>query len=254
MVDIEKAKKEFEKYYLGFKIDNIKVEGKIDHSYRVMELSTQLAQNQNLEEEMIEVATLIGLLHDIARFEQFEKYKTFRDVDSIDHGEFGAEILKKDAYIRNYIKTDKYDEIIFKAIKNHNKLEIEQNLSKQEELFCKIIRDADKLDIFYEAAEMFWEDSKKAVEDLQLSPYIVDEINREKQIERKKGKILNELDKMVSILSFVYDLNFSASFKIIKDNDYINRIINQFDFKDEKTKMEIEKIRKLVNQYIEKNQ
>ena len=46
------------------------------------------------------------------------------------------------------IFTEQYDCIIYKAINNHNKFEIERGLSERELLHCKIIRDADKLDIF----------------------------------------------------------------------------------------------------------
>ena len=36
---------------------------------------------------------LIGLLHDIGRFEQVKVYDTFSDIDSIDHADYGVEIL-----------------------------------------------------------------------------------------------------------------------------------------------------------------
>ena len=61
-------------------------------------------------------------------------------------------LLIKD--IRKYIENDKYDEIIRKAIKNHNKFEIEKRLTEKELIFAKIIRDADKIDIIYESVEI----------------------------------------------------------------------------------------------------
>ena len=94
---------------------------KQEHSIRVMEISKQIAQGLNLNEEQVKVATLIGLLHDVARFEQFTKYRTFNDNESIDHGDYGVAILEKD--IRKYIKTDKYDPIIKKAVKNKTEKE-----------------------------------------------------------------------------------------------------------------------------------
>ena len=48
----------------------------------------------DLTQEEVEIASLIGLLHDIARFEQYTQYGTFKDLQSIDHGNLGAEILK----------------------------------------------------------------------------------------------------------------------------------------------------------------
>ncbi len=254
MIDLEKAKQEFKKYTLDYDLTIAKVNNKIDHSFRVMEISKQIAQEQNLTEDGIELAELIGLLHDIARFEQYKQYKTFRDVDSIDHGDYGEKILKQNQYIRKYIEIADYDNIILKAIRNHNKFEIEQGLSQEEELFAKIIRDADKIDIYYEAAEMFWKDAKKIVENSKLSPEIEEQFNNRNTIKREKGVQLNELDKMVLTLSFIYDINFMESFHIIKDKDYINRIINQFNFSNEETKQKIENIRKIANQFLEINQ
>ena len=47
---------------------------------------------------------------------------------------------EKDAGQERTFETDIYDNIIFKAIKNHNKYEIEKDLNEREELFCKIIK------------------------------------------------------------------------------------------------------------------
>ena len=45
---------------------------------------------------------------------------------------------------------DKEDyQVVYTAIKNHNKFVIESNLTERELLFSKLIRDADKLDILY---------------------------------------------------------------------------------------------------------
>ena len=154
--NLEKAKKEFIKYTENYDLTNDRIKGKQTHSLRVMEISKQIAERLGLSQEDVELATLIGLLHDIARFEQYTRYNTFRDLESIDHGDLGAEILQKD--IRKYIETDQYDDIIIKAVKNHNKYKIEAGLTAKEELFSKIVRDVDKIDIFYESVVMFWKD------------------------------------------------------------------------------------------------
>ena len=60
----------------------------------------------NLSEEDILLAELIGLLHDIGRFEQIKNYHTFLDKESIDHAEYGNKILFEDDLIRNFITED----------------------------------------------------------------------------------------------------------------------------------------------------
>ena len=104
MIDIKKSKDEFMKYTNNYDIENENIERKIYHSLRVMEISKKIATNMGLENEKIELATLIGLLHDIGRFEQFKIYQTYSDLESIDHGDLGADILKQNNFIRNFIK------------------------------------------------------------------------------------------------------------------------------------------------------
>lgn len=150
MIDIEKAKEEFLKYTANYDHHSDKIERKEKHSLRVVERSTMIANYLNLNEEDRLLAELIGLLHDIGRFEQVRRYNTFSDQKSgVNHGELGAEILFKDGMIRKFVEEDKYDEIIRKAIINHNRTHIEADLNERELLFANIIRDADKADIMY---------------------------------------------------------------------------------------------------------
>ena len=158
-INMENAKEEFIKYTENYDLTDENLGGKQKHSLRVMQISEEIARDLKLNQEEIKLAALIGLLHDIARFEQYTKYKTFRDLDSIDHGDYGAKILEKE--IRKYIELPQYDEIIIKAVKNHNKYKMEDGLSEKEELFAKIIRDADKIDILFEICK-FWKTYSKA--------------------------------------------------------------------------------------------
>ena len=151
MIDLKKANVEFDKYVKNYNSEDKKIALKIEHIKRVSEISGIISENLNLDKENIELAKLIGLLHDIGRFEQIKQYNTFSDKDSIDHGKLGVEILFKQGKIRNFIKSAKYDEIIKKAILNHNRKEIEKGLNPKELLHSKIIRDADKIDMLHRA-------------------------------------------------------------------------------------------------------
>ena len=70
-IDLKKAKNEFIKYTSKYDLTNKRQKGKQEHSLRVMEVSKKIAEKLNLSKEEIQLATLIGLLHDIARFEQY---------------------------------------------------------------------------------------------------------------------------------------------------------------------------------------
>ena len=251
-MNFENVKSEFTKFVQQYDLDYPKMKRKLEHSYRVMENAGKIAQSLNLNEEEIEMAKMIGLLHDIGHFETIKIKDILKEDKKIDHGDFGVEILQKDNYIRNYITEDKYDNIIFQAIKNHNKFKIEEGLSEEELLFANIIRDADKLDIFYEGAKMFWT-KKEEVEEINISKItdnVLNDFFNSILIDRKY--IETKADGIVSFLGFMFDINFKYDFEVLKKEDYINKILDKFTFYDEKTAEQMKKIRTIAKSYIDK--
>lgn len=250
MIDIKKAEEEFRKYTKGYDQTNSNIERKIYHTFRVEDLCGKIAISIGMNQEEINLVKLIGLLHDIARFEQYTIYHTFSDVKSVDHGKLGVEILERDYYIRKYLQEDMYDDIIKKAVYNHNKYNIQDNLTDEEKVFCKIIRDADKIDIMYEATEIFWKEEKEKIDEQKISNRVIEQFINQEIIDNRNIK--EDIDKVIRVLAFIYDLNFKESYKIIKDNKYIDKIICRFYYKKEETKEQMKLIRKIANEYMEK--
>ena len=58
---------------------------------------------------------------------------------------------------------------------------------------------------------------------------------------------------LLTELGFVFDMNFKITFTILNEANYMNQIINRFDFKNQQTKELIEKVRKIINDYIQDN-
>ena len=251
MIDLDKAEKEFIKYSEKFNLQDSLLKRKQLHSLRVRDLSRQIAQKMKLSDEEIQIATLIGLLHDIARFEQFTKYGTFRDRESIDHGDLGIEILKKDDYIKTYIEDETYKDIIYVAIKNHNKYKIEEGLNPKQEMFCKMIRDADKIDIFYEATAIFY--TPEEIQEMNqsiINDDIIAQMHEKKIINKNELKEKGKLTKVLVMLAFLFDINYNSSFEIIYHENYINKIFQRFDFEDKNTKNKMREVQEFLNQYI----
>ena len=249
MIDIRKAENEFLIYTKKFDLKNINIDRKVHHSIRVSKVSKEIATDLNLSDEEVKLAELIGILHDIGRFEQYSVYKTFSDLKSVDHGSLGVEILLKNNYIRKYVVDDIYDNIILKAIKNHNQLKVESSLNEKERLFSEIIRDADKIDIFYEAVEIFWKQDVDGIKEQKISDEVFEQFKNEIIVENSLKK--NNLDRFIGIVSFIFDINFKISLKILEENQYITRILDRFNFKDEETKHRINVIGKISKKYIE---
>ena len=207
----------FDNYVKKYNIDDPKIKGKWEHSYRVMEKAIALAESLHLSEENIYLAKIIGLLHDIGRFEQWTHYKTFVDLKSIDHGDYGCKLLFENGLIEDFKIDPKYYKIIEKAIRNHNKPRIEEELTEQEFLQAKIIRDADKLDIFYISAFL----------NLISYPFLEESIS--KKIENTfwnhgvvyTKDIKNSNDFVMRTLCFIFDFNYEESLKYLVENSYL---------------------------------
>lgn len=244
-MNIENAKQEFIKYTNKYDFNNKKIERKYGHSLRVMENAGKIAESLKLNDEKIELAKLLGLIHDIGHFEEIKVKSECKENVKIDHGDLGVEILENNNYIRKYIKEEKYDNIILKAIKNHNKFKIEDGLSEEELLFAKIVRDADKLDIFYEGAEMFWntEEERKNVGKSKITEEVKNEFNKKMIIDRKKKK--TGADDIVCFISFVFDINYSYTYNTIIKERYINKIIDKFKFEDKETLKYMKQIKEI---------
>ena len=251
MIDLQYAKKAFENYLNDYDQKNEKIKLKIVHTYGVMECSKKITEDMKLSAEDCELAQIIGLLHDIGRFEQARVYKTFRDKDSINHGEYGVKILFDNGLIREFIATDRFDEIIKLAILNHNRADIEKGLTERENLHARIIRDADKLDIFYVLVtgdkKAIWESSDLSND--EISDEIYREFMEDRVIDYKKVQTSAEI--LVTHFAYVYDFNFKQSLEIIKEHNYLDKLYGRFNFNNEDTREKIQEIYEVAKKYLE---
>lgn len=252
MIDIIDAKKILKEYISNYDYNNGRISLKVIHTYNVAKNSKMIAENLGLDIEEQNLAELIGLLHDIGRFEQVRLYNSFNDKTSVDHASKGLEVLYADKLIRKFIKEEKYDAIIYKSIENHNKLQIEKGLSEQELLHAKIIRDADNIDIFRGLLEQKIEDfGKMGTKDISkevLSPYFYESFKEKRLLEYDKAE--TDMDIMVAIIAHIYALEFKESLQIIKENDYINRFIERLNCQDYDTREKMYEIARMSMEYI----
>lgn len=227
----------FNEYYSKFDNSIDQINYKYDHTFRVINYAKKIAKSLDLNEEDFNKVCVCALFHDIGRFEQFTKYKTFEDLNSVDHGDLGEKILKEEGYTDN--------EILL-AVKYHNKYSVPEDLTEREKLFTNIIRDADKLDI------LFAQGFKNKDEEYIYYDYVIKSIRKGEIIDSKK--IVNERKsdvlKLLRLIAFVYDFNFKKSLDIIKEGNIINKkfdlILDKFD------KKEIKDLKVIVNNYLNK--
>jgi putative nucleotidyltransferase with HDIG domain len=209
---------------------NLKLKEK--HSHRVCEEMAYLTDELGLAESQKRVADAIALFHDIGRFEQFIKHRTYSDFRSENHCLLGVEVLRREKVLEHLENKEK--EWIEKAIEYHGMIELPAGLEEEELLFSKLIRDADKLDIFYvvlEYAVQYRKDPENFKLGLEFpdeprcSPEVIEGLMCGRRIDYSRLKTLN--DMMLCQLGWVYDVNFPATLKRIKQRLFLEKM---FDF------------------------
>lgn len=221
---LNEAKKAFFDYVRTFpQLEQIILKKK--HTLRVMTYCGIIAETLGMSEEDIEVAKLCGLLHDIGRFEQWIKYGTYVDHLSVSHALLGYNLLENEKFRRSFYKDESLDSIVLCSVKEHSELKIPENISERQELFLKITRDADKLDII----DMVSKNEISVDDDSTLTEEALSAFRENRLIIRTKTK--TALDRMASHFAFVYDLNFPISYAILNENgthlDSIKKVISQ---------------------------
>ena len=235
----------FDKYVSTYDMNDPDINYKYYHSYRVMETINLLATKLNLSTKDIHLAKVIGLLHDIGRFEQDKLYDSFKD-GKMDHGNYGVEVLKQTKILdQTNIEKEDY-EVVYKAIRNHNKFQIEDGLTERELFFSKLIRDADKLDILYvignEKFDRFNQGSG------EISKEIESDFLNHKPADKNHVKSPN--DSIVLFLCYIYDINFKESYEILLNEKYYEKIYNRLNDKELFTPY-IKYVNKYINERID---
>jgi hypothetical protein len=176
------------------------------------------------------LAETIALFHDIGRFPQYAEYKTFRDSSSVNHATLGTEVLSREGVLGTLPEHEQ--RIILQAIKFHNAYAIPDIADNDTLLFLKLIRDADKLDIwrvFVEYLALPEEDRASAaglgLPDIpEYSDSLLSCVMSRRVAFLSSLKTLN--DFILMQLSWVYDLNFKTSFTLLRERNYLNKLIS----------------------------
>src|SRR5208282_5899440 len=185
---------------------------KEEHTAHVCENILKIAGEEGLGAGDALIAETIALFHDAGRFPQFAKYKTFRDSLSLNHGELGAQELARTGLLNNLPVREQ--EIIITAVKFHNAFKIPDLACSDALIFLKLIRDADKLDIWRIFFEYYSMDSAKdrpsAVglgfpDTPEYSREVLACIFNKQLVSLAMLKTLN--DFKLTKLSWVYDIN-----------------------------------------------
>ena len=250
MLDKENVLKEFLSFVSQFSESDMRVRYKKGHTFRVADNCKQIAEGINLSDDDIYLAWLCGILHDIGRFKQVEERETFRDSKDFTHAEYGCKILFEEGLISRFCdKKDWYD-ILYKAIYNHSFLVLPKSLTRQEELFCNIVRDADKIDIIHGALlydfKMFHEYTEEEIQDSDITDSAVQYFYRQTLIPFADMK--TPADYFLRIYAFYFDLHYPCSYELVDKQGGFDKML-LYPFKKEQNQRQFAIIKKCLMDY-----
>jgi len=244
----------FHDYVRGFYGDddyiNANLKLKEDHTYRVCLETTYLAERLGFEENDCLIAQTIALLHDVGRFEQFIKYGTYNDPRSINHCALALDVLRQNNVLDGLDRREK--EIIKTAIELHGSKALPSNLDRDIALFAKLIRDADKIDVYrvlidcykkYMANPDRFNLELEFPDEPYYSPHVVEAILECQLIDYSELRTLNDM-KLLQ-LGWVFDVNFPETLARIRQRQFLEQIFAMLP----RTK-EIIKVGKRVFNYV----
>lgn len=266
----------FAEYVRNYDPSDEKIKLKIDHTYRVAGLCQRIAESLGLSEPDVDIAWLLGMLHDIGRFEQIRRFGTFNDAQSVDHAEFGADLLLKEGLIRKFaegyyeecelarsgneeaeqiIKNNEHHNkdtgLLEMAIRQHNKYRVKEDLTERQRMFCDILRDADKVDIFKVNAdipmEIIYDVTTEELKNGIITKEVLESFYKKETVLKSIRR--SAVDHIVGHISLLFELVYKESYRQAKEQGYVYKLL---DFKSDvpEVNAEFDDMRKYVDEFL----
>ncbi len=228
MIDRERITRTFDEYVSAYDAEDPKIRLKIEHTYAVAALCEKIAVSAGAPDP--ELAWLSGMLHDIGRFEQIRRYHTFIDSISVDHAAFGADLLFREGLLERFAPDLSASDaaLLECAIRAHSAYRLPSDLNETEVMYCNILRDADKLDIFRVDCVTPMEDIFNVTREELRSSAVSEEV---RACFRERHAVLRGLKKTavdfcVSHLCLLFELVYPVSRKIAREQGFVDKLLS----------------------------
>jgi len=218
-------------YYTDNPTRNQTIRLKQEHTERVCKEIVILGQVLHLASQDMLLAETMALFHDIGRFPQYATYGTFKDTISENHAELGLKELARHQVLS--ICSDTEQSLITRAIGYHNVRTLPEDPENEDErclFFARLLRDADKLDIWRVLIDYYAhrDEGPNSTIELDLpntntySPAILNAICKHRMADLGDMATLNDF-KLLQI-SWVFDVNFRPTFRAVHNRQYVEKI------------------------------
>lgn len=185
------------------------------HSLRVLKEAAAITASLNMDDETRYTALTAALFHDMGRFPQYRKYKTFRDADSENHALLGVRAIGE-AGVLSGADLERSKKVRT-AVILHNRRFIPDDLQEDYARIVRIVRDADKLDILRIMIRRFHAEKNGSntvtlhlkEDPLAFSDSVYRDVMEGRTADYHSMAWVNDFKLLVA--GWVHDLNFSAS-------------------------------------------
>lgn len=262
IIDRQRVIDEFKRYTDAYDISDDKVRLKVGHTYRVADNAEKIARSIELSEADVDLAWLIGMLHDIGRFEQLRRYNTFIDADSVDHAQFGADLLFEENLLTRFVdveqdlsKMEQDEAILEQAIRYHSMYRVPEGVSQRAQVFCDIIRDADKIDIYRVNVEFPLESVYNTTTEELRSGVVSEEAFsdfKEHHAVLRKNRF-STVDHVLGHISLFFELVYPCSARLVLEAGYMDKLLH-FESDNPQTMARFKEIRQEIAEYMQKVQ
>lgn len=255
LADLVKIKAWFDGYVRSFDLSIPMIQMKYEHSCDVMRIGERLVSALAWAPEDATVGTAACLLHDTGRFSQYRDFGTYYDGASVDHGDRGYEALLSEFFGKpaetgsvdvnvNVNVDEEAQKVILQAVKWHNKKSLPV-LPSDVLPFCRLVRDADKLDVFRLVRRRMDEGTIGALLprhkiDAPLSASLLDEVETLWSGSYKHASSLQ--DFLLIQLTWTLDVNFAPSLQILEESGVLTRIRDHFPKDDTRVQTLLERL------------
>lgn len=238
--------KVFEEYIKKLDMNNSWAKAKYFHSLKSMDLAKIIATDLGVfTDDEIVIIELIALFHDIGNFE----VKNYNYLDNIqeDSSMKSIDILFEEGLIRKITEDTKYDNIIKLGIFCHNKEGLPKNIDKKTICICNILKDVYRLEELRMVINYPYIDNR--IKETPTS-MVYDSFKKFKQVSEKLSD--NNADNILIELSSLFSLKYKISYSIVKEKQYIEKIVDSLIFEDRKLEKFFKQIQSVLLGYVDK--
>ena len=202
---------------------------KQEHTAKVLEAMQLLVAGERLDANACRIACAAAVLHDVGRFPQYRRWRTFRDRDSDNHARLSLEVIRQHQVLRQLPPDERV--LIEEAIRCHNLLSLPTQIQSPTDCYIRLLRDADKLDIWRVFEEYFRKPPNERASAAglglpdrpgEVSPECLAALQAGEVVQLDTARVLN--DFVLLQLSWAYDLNTVTACRLVQQKGYLGTL------------------------------